>query len=245
MKNLLFVILIFIGFCMISSCKKIENSTDLKELRARGSNVFPDITTYEKSFLVFESEDQLIEFEESLENSTYSRALEFLESLEFESLASNFSPELIDIDDTIAPEHYWDFIFGENGVVQIGDVIMKPIDDIDYILTLKTENFNQTNYENLLSENFDIEVMSKIATFDSTIANLFIFINENPSGYEATSSVYAPEKRRFWGWVTTESDDYADGCCTYRYECRRHYILGIPGKEKCSTKELHCPPNCS
>lgn len=216
----------------------------MTELGARGSNEFPDITTYEKSFLVFESEDQLIEFEESLENSTYSRALEFLESLEFESLASNFSPELIDFDDTIAPEHYWDFVFGESGVVQIGDILFKPVEDNDFILTLKTENFNQTNYENLLEDHFDIEVMSKIATFDSSIANLFIFINENPSGYEAAGPVIFPDKRRFWGWVTTSEEDYSDGCCAKRDQCRRHYIFGIPGKEKCRTLTLHCLPNC-
>lgn len=93
-----------------------------------------------------------------------------------------------------------EYLFNQDGIVQVGSMIIRGVNDSGYLLAMPVVNLNATNYQKLTTKTFDPSVMVKLKIAAEYMPDLETFVNTHP-GYDGTNDPTAPTgDRRFWGW---------------------------------------------
>jgi hypothetical protein len=214
----IFSLLYFLAFT--SGCKKEikqENKIEQgqQQINPSTSNANQAIRltsspgTSKYGFLIFRTVSELEEYHTFLLNNTHGQVQEFLRSIGFTSLGTmKYNEEYFDA--PISENQAIDYVFDINKIVQIQEVIMKPIEEIDcsvkwqFLLTMVPNNLTDRSYGYLKNGSYDETTMNKFATNSSSDASsMFDFIQQTPFGHEETNANLCPietSRRPFWGY---------------------------------------------
>jgi hypothetical protein len=230
----LFLMVLLIG-CKKETLTPTSTSSDNLSLATSNRLSPSNITVSAEGFLVFPTMEEIIGFQDFLANTSHEEIQLYLDSLQFNSKGlSLYNDQTSEYYEATTPEQHIDYLFGEEMIVQVNDVVMKLTAD-SFLLTVALANYDVNAYAGLLSDNFDENVMNKFSTDRQVTENfdLFEFIIETPAGYEETQH-FEGDKVPMFGTVTTQSDvtdpDYYDayGNClhaVHHYTIKKKYFF--------------------
>lgn len=179
-----------------------------------------NISVSSYGFLTFPSLQDFNEYREYLTSKTHGEVQSFLNSISFNSRGETMYGQQY-WNERVTEEQATNYIFNEDKIFQINNVVMKPINETiaevkwQFILTMVSTNLSATSYQNLASGTYDGSTMNKFATnpVNGTF-DLFTFIRTTPSGYEETVANSAQAKRPMFGsqssTTTTCGQSYYD-----------------------------------
>lgn len=189
------------------------------------------LSVSENGFLIFPSIKDLEDYGDFLSNSTHAEVQKYHESINFTSRGKDKFGESY-ANEKVTDEQQIDYALDIHGIVEINSVIMKPINDNKFLLTMIPENLNSSSYSRLSNGEYDSETMNQLATNrpKENKIDLFEFIKSTPKGYKETQANSASLERKFWGRsctsgttcipnaVTGDCDPYNwTYCCKYTF----------------------------
>ncbi len=225
---------------MFFACKKetfIESNEEIVRSASESSSLEGFNIDNAYGFLVFDSVQHLKEFSDFLLSSTHGEVQDYLQTIGFNSLGSEEFSD-IDTSELVTPEQASFYALNADGIIEIQDVIMKPISPTtsilqwEFLLTVTNNNLDSTTYSNLASGTYDDNRMNKFATGTaSRDEGLFAFIKDTPWGHEETEPVSpsSEENGRFlgWGWKRMYTLLRVEGDCIIEVAYERYTIFGI------------------
>lgn len=184
------------------------------------------------NFLVFATDQEFEDYGNFLSKSTQGDILKFHESIKFNSKGKASYDEK-NVGELATDQQQMDYTLSVDGIVEINGVLMKPIEDNKFLLTMVTSNVNSESYNRLAKGEYDKETMNKFATNrpKKLRIELYEFIKKTPAGYEENEAFPESDNRRpFWGKIcgdhtvcipnaeTGGCDTYTGTyCCKYRF----------------------------
>jgi hypothetical protein len=163
-----------------------------------------------RGFLEFDSAAEVEEYLKIVTSSTHAEIQATLSELHFNSLGAELYSGEKYANQTVSEEQAVNYVFDKHKILQIQNVILKPIGDTrcpvkwQFVLAMAERNINDESYEKLAAGEYDSNVMNKFATNSRVEGDLFSFMEKHPSGYEDTDARSCPNEeetqaRRFLG----------------------------------------------
>lgn len=224
-----FMIVLF----LFTSCKKenvngINNqSSILQNENNLDNSVLSRISVHSNGYLVFNNKNDLLEFGKLLNSPSKKVALNSVISKGFHQKYSPLSVASKEEEDP------YKIIFDQNGLLQVGDILMKISSDEKFFYIVKEQYLDPEVYVKLISEFYDELKMDKINVdrinedFD-----LFALIDYTPFGINEPE-YKGEEKRPFWGTGTVNHYDEISGC---HWTCHKNYMfwIGVSSEYGCT-----------
>ncbi|MBS1748260.1 MAG: hypothetical protein JST21_19055 [Bacteroidetes bacterium] len=206
----------------VSSCRKTVNNEVQKKnfgqnknnsyrLASTDLNNAVGVSSY--GFLVFDS-TALSLFSEFLKDNDTNDIHEFVGQKGIVPQIETFEHA----DNSIEPSiENCEFFFNKDGIVQIGDILIRGVNNDGYVLVLPVEYNSPENYQKLSSKTFDPSIMAKLLVSRDYAPSMSEFVRSNIGYNGTTTDSLPPIQAKFWGWGEWHR--------TGGVACHRHYYM--------------------
>lgn len=146
----------------------------------------------DNGYLVFQSVEDVQHYFDYVLSHNISEIITLHNNLGFVPLAGN--------NQNIDKENYPELLsFNSNGLIQIGNNVIKLTDNKEFLLTINSNALNSQEYSNLISESFNINTMNKLSILkvrNDNNFNIIDVINNNPNGIDESNDEVQPLRGR-------------------------------------------------
>lgn len=231
MKLILKICSVLLILLSLESCKKQNDNSLLTQTSEYKSQSKPDesiisrIKIDPKGFLVFPNRDGLMEYGKLITSSARQSTLDDLKARGFQTKTLN-SASSREGEDPYAT------VFDQNGLLQVGDILMKISSDKKFFYIVKDQNLDPTVYAELIAEFYDQLKMDKINVDRINQAfDMFSLIDYTPFGINEPE-IAISDKRPCIGTVhgiacnqstNVYTGDCINTCCAFS----THYFFWI------------------
>lgn len=165
-------------------------------------DVISGISVSTFSFLIFDSTENYQNYLEFLKTSTHKEVKTFLADIGFEATGV-LSYDSTYNNDTLTDAQFEDYLFNANHFVEINSTVIRKTDDGNFILTCNAGSFSNSEFNNMLANNYDLTKMNQLAinVKRDDYFNLIQFCGTTPFGhFENTNPIAYQGKRKLFGW---------------------------------------------
>lgn len=189
------LILLIFTVSFIASCKK-ENAVGSEKMYSSHDEIC-NFKVDKRGFLIFASIEDILKFNKFLNNGNKEKIIDEIMTKGFK-IRKNSSTLFSRSSDS--PYNYY---FDENGLLQVGDLLLKISHDDKFLYVVKEQNLDPIVYEKLLLETFDELTMNKINVnrLEENF-NLLALMDFTPFGINEPENT-GFDKRPMFGTTTT------------------------------------------
>lgn len=185
------------------SCKKEQLTNNTQRPNASVLASFSgDVTVNSDGYLIFTTTEDFALFSDFCAVNTHGDVATYLNSIGFTSYASEEGLYDAIQNDPVTEAQAINYVLSADKIVQVDDVLIKPISNDEFLLAMTSSNKNSTSYADMVNSSYNSSYMNKFATFgpiDAEDSDMLTFMATTPFGFEETAPNTPPPTFRLFG----------------------------------------------